>query len=221
MATPTAVLFDFDGVIADTENLHIAAWERTFAAMGREVSAERCKTAVELDDRRFLEAIFDEWDVEEADVDGWLERKQDLTSALLDDAPRLHRGVKELVERLRGRVTLGVVSTSRRRDIEAVLAATGLRDAFELIVGKEDVERPKPDPDPYLKALERLGPPASEAVALEDSPTGLAAAQAAGVRAIAVGHGRGPGPWAGDAPFLPNLEATETVLNVLDGSGTD
>jgi beta-phosphoglucomutase-like phosphatase (HAD superfamily) len=96
-----------------------------------------------------------------------------------------------------------------------VLKAAGLADRFELIVAKEDVAAPKPDPEPYRHALGRLGIGPDEAVALEDSPTGLASARAAGLRCVAVGHRRPAGAWTGDAPFLANLADAGRVLETL------
>ena len=72
------------------------------------------------------------------------------------------------------------------QDGEVVLAAAGLRDAVSLIVSMEDVPRGKPQPDGYLRALELLGLRPDEAVAIEDSPPGVAAAQAAGLRCAAL-----------------------------------
>jgi HAD superfamily hydrolase (TIGR01509 family) len=182
------VLFDFDGVIADTENHHIAAWQRTLAAMGWVVDEATCARAMEVDDRVFLAELFARREVADGDVEGWVRRKQGLTLTLLRDAPRVYPGVVELVARLRGRVRLGVVTTTWRANVEAVLAAAGLGDAFGLVVGKEDVKATKPDPEGYRKAVSRLKVAPADAVALEDSASGLAAARAAGLRALAVGH---------------------------------
>jgi HAD superfamily hydrolase (TIGR01509 family) len=204
---PRAVLFDFDGVLADTANVHVAAWERTFQAMGLEVAPEDCLPAAEVDDRAFLARVFETKGVTDGDLAGWVRRKLDLSLELLADEPRLYPGAVDLVEELAGRARLGVVSTAWRPAIEVVLRAGGLLDRFELIVAKEDVTSPKPDPAPYLLALERLGLTPAEAVALEDSPTGLASARAAGVPVVAVGHRRPAGEWSEAASaFLPGLK---------------
>src|SRR4051794_18880261 len=144
-----AVLFDFDGVMADTENIHVAAWQRTFADLGWEVSDEVCARAAEEDDRAFLAAVFAERKIEGGDIAGWTGRKQALTIAMLRDAPRVYPGLAALVEAVRGRLRLGVVSGTWRANVEAVLGASGLRPAFDLIVGKEDAKEAKPAPDGY------------------------------------------------------------------------
>jgi beta-phosphoglucomutase len=216
-ATATrAVLFDFDGVLADTENIHVAAWERTFGALGWDVPPEVCARAAEQDDRRFLAEIFAARGIDGGYVAGWVERKQRLTRMMLADSPRLYPGVDELVRRLRRRrLKLAVVSVTWRENVAAVLKAARLADRFALIVGKDDVAEPKPDPSAYRLALERLGLEPGEAVALEDSPGGLAAARGAGLRCVAIGHRRPPGDWTGAAPYLPDLLDTEAALKVI------
>jgi HAD superfamily hydrolase (TIGR01509 family) len=211
-----ALLFDFDGVLADTENIHVAAWERTFADLGWEVPDEVCARAAEEDDRAFLASVFAARKVDRGDVSGWTLRKQALTIRMLRDSPRLYPGVAALVQALRGRVRLAVVTGTWRANVEAVLRAAGLEDAFELIVAKEDVTAAKPAPDAYLLALKRLKLKPSSAIALEDSPSGLASALAAGLRVVAVGHRRPAGDWVGEALYLENLAKTERVLQILE-----
>jgi beta-phosphoglucomutase len=211
-----AVLFDFDGVIADTENVHVAAWQRTFGVMGWLESDETCSRAAEVDDRAFVTEVFARRKIEKGNVDGWVARKQELTLRLLADSPRIYPGVLALVERLKGRVRLGVVTTTWRANAETVLEASGLRPAFEFIVAKEDVKAPKPDPEGYRLALAKLKLPAGAVVAIEDSANGLAAARGAGVRVIAVGHRKPKGEWVGDSEFVAGLD---DLLRVLDALG--
>ncbi len=212
---PLAVLFDFDGVLADTENVHVAAWERTFGLMGWGVSPEDCAKAASMDDRAFLAAVFASKGVEGGDVEGWVGRKQAATLTMLSDFPRVYPGVAELVRALSPRARLGVVSTTWRANIAAVLDASGLADHFEVVVAKEDVEATKPDPRGYHLALKRLKLKPSEAVALEDSATGLAAAMGAGIRCFAVGHRLAEGAWSEGATFLPGLADPSKIAKAL------
>src|SRR5262249_27907562 len=161
---PRAVLFDFDGVLADTENIHVAAWEHTFGAMGWDVSPEDCARSMELDDRVFLAEVFARRSIADGDVLGWVRRTQGLTLRIAADSPRIYRGVPELVARLRGKARLAVVTTTWRENVAVVLGAAGLADDFEVIIGKEDVEAPKPDPACYRLALKRLKVAAGSAV---------------------------------------------------------
>ena len=212
---PKAILFDFDGVIADTGNHHIAAWQRTLAVMGWQIADEVAARSAEIDDREFLAELFAERGIIESKIEDWVRRKQVLTVQLLKDAPRLFPGVVELVRELHGRVRLAVVSSTWRENIKAVLGAAGLAESFDLIVGKEDVTAVKPAPDGYQLALNRLRLVARSVVALEDSPTGLASARAAGIRAIAVGHRRPFGEWVGDAAYISGFEPAHGLLQHL------
>ena len=215
-----AVLFDFDGVIADTENHHIAAWQRTLMALGWQVPDEVAARSAEVDDREFLRDLFTAQGIEDGDIEGWVRRKQAIAVALMRDAPRIYPGVLDLVGELAGKVRLAIVSGTWRENVEAILAASGLAGSFELIVAKEDVAAVKPDPEAYLLALERLGIGPATAVAIEDSPSGLAAARAAGISRIAVGHRREFGPWVGQDVYFTGFEPVSGLLRHLGLSGT-
>jgi beta-phosphoglucomutase len=218
--SPTALLLDFDGVIADTENIHVVAWERTFSAMGWPVADETCLRAAEVDDRVFLAEVFGRRGIGDGDIEGWVGRKQRLTVALLADSPHVFPGLPELVRRASEHARLGVVSTTWRENIDVVLRAAGIADRFEVIVGKEDVREVKPSPEGFALALKKLRLKPREAVAVEDSATGLAAARAAGIRCVAVGHRAERGDWSGDAAYLPDFSDTAAALRILGLSGS-
>ena len=210
-----AVLFDFDGVIADTENIHVAAWERTFASMGREVPAEVCARSVEEDDRAFLKSVFAETGVTDGDIEGWVKRKQAATLEMLQAYPRIYPGFQELVKALQGKVALVVVSGTWRENVMVVLKSAAVESAFSLVVTKEDVKKSKPDPAIYRFALKTLGLEPQEVLALEDSPTGLAAAKGVGIRSLAIGHRRPEGPWIGDSVYIPGLQPISAIIDQL------
>jgi beta-phosphoglucomutase len=217
---PRAVLFDFDGVIADTENHHITAWQRTLLGLGWQVPEEIAVRAAEIDDREFLRGLFASQQVDDGDIEGWVRKKQALTIMLIRDAPRIYPGVIELIEALRGRVRLGIVSGTNRENIEAVLSTTTFAESFDVIIGKEDVSVVKPDPEAYILALERLRLTAADTVALEDSPSGLASASTAGLSCVAVGHRRGFGEWVGGHVYVSGLEPVDGLLRHLELLGT-
>lgn len=210
-----AILLDFDGVIAETDNHHIAAWQRTLAVMGWQVSDEVAARSAEIDDREFLAELFAKRGIVSGKIEDWVRRKQVLTVSMLTESSRLYPGVVELIRKLRGRVRLAVVSGTWRENIHAVLGTAGLADTFDTIVGKEDVTSVKPAPEAYQLALRRLRLSARSSVALEDSPSGLAAARAAGIRAIAVGHRRPFGEWVGDSTYISGFEPVEGLLQHL------
>ena len=102
----------------------------------------------------------------------------------------------------------------------AVLESAGLTGSFDAIIGKEDVTAQKPAPEPYQLALKKLRLVAKSTVALEDSPTGLESAHAAGIRTIAVGHRRPCGEWVGDAPYVSGFEPADHLMHELGLRGS-
>src|SRR5271154_2749206 len=116
-----AILFDFDGVIADTDNHHIAAWQRTLSTMGWQVVDDVAALATEIDDRQFLAELFAKHEFPPDKIDHWVRRKQLLTVKMLRDSPRLYPGVADLIRKLHGRARLAVVSGTWRENIQAVL----------------------------------------------------------------------------------------------------
>jgi len=210
-----AILLDFDGVIAETENHHIAAWQRTLSILGWHVPDDVAARSAEIDDRQFLAELFAQRGVISSKIEDWVRKKQVLTVQMLKDSPRLYPGVVELIRKLEGRAKLAVVSGTWRENIEVVLGTSNLVGCIDLIIGKEDVTSVKPDPEAYQLALKRLRLSAKSCVAIEDSPSGLAAARAAGIRALAVGHRRSFGDWVGDAAYVSGFEPVEGLLGHL------
>ena len=211
-----AVLFRFDGVLADTENVHVAAWQRTFRVMGWNESDETCARASGIDDRAFVLEVFARRKIEGGDAEGWAARKQALTIQLLRDRPHLQTGVADLVGALReAGIALAVVTESPRANVEAVLAASGLLEDFDVLVTGNDLKTSKLDLDAYRLAITRLKVTPDEAIALEDSASGLVAAQRAGLRVIAITPTRPNGDWTGDAAWLANLSDQPSVMAAI------
>jgi HAD superfamily hydrolase (TIGR01509 family) len=185
------VVFDCDGLLLDTEHLWGRAEAKLFARHGRPFGhaekAELIGTSTETSGR-ILERLLDRpGDAEELGLE-----LDELVALELRDGVDARPGARELVEALAGRRRLGIASNSTQAWVEAVLAASGFDGRFEVVVTAEDVAEPKPAPDVYLRAAELLGSPASDTIALEDSPPGAASARAAGAYVIAV-------------PYLPDL----------------
>lgn len=214
-APPDAVFFDFDGVIADTENIHIAAWEETLGEIGWELDDIDCSPAASIDDRVFFAEFLASRGVTDGDIEGWTARKQRRTIEALSRDPRIFPGVVEIVRALYDIIPLAVVTGTWRENVETALRTAGILDAFLMIVAKDDVKRPKPAPDCYRLALSSLGVASFRAAAIEDSITGYESATAAGMTCYLVGdriaaEDRPPG-----APVLESLADPRYVLRTL------
>ena len=185
-----ALLFDFNGTLSDDEHVQCGIYRRLFAEQGRPLSEERYYAE--------LAGLSDEEIVER-----WLGPDHPQAERIVADRIRLFQEtvpdgssvgphVREAVRAAAGRAALAVVSGASRVEVETVLRAAGLLQAFATVVSMEDVARGKPDPEGYLRALDALGVEASEAVALEDTEAGVASAKAAGLHTIGVLGTMGP-----------------------------
>ena len=182
-----AVVFDMDGLLLDTETLWHAAETELFRRHGGEFTWDDkiavIGTSYAFTADYFAERLGRPRDEGRALVDEMVALMHDLVRRSVDARP----GAIELVERLREVGTpLGLASNSPRRLVDDALRSAGLTDAFDTIVTSDDVEHAKPAPDIYLLACKRLGVAPAEALALEDSASGVAAAKAAGLTVVAV-----------------------------------
>ncbi len=191
-----AILFDFDGTIAQSEPLHFAAFRETLE--GRDVSLTQdlyYQRYLGLTDAEGLESMLDDFGRADlrAEVPALLHRKASIMAQKIAAGVPLCPGVTSFVARAAQRVSLAIVSGARRAEIERVLDRAGLRLYFPLILGAEEIQHGKPDPEGYRLAcallrdrVAGLGP--GQCLAVEDSPRGIAAARAAGMRVIAMPH---------------------------------
>jgi beta-phosphoglucomutase len=192
-----AVIFDFDGVIVDTEPLHYQAFQRILEPLGLGFSwGEYEKTYMGFDDRdAFLEAFKTHGrQISHAELSTLIESKADIFQEVIRDGVKAYPGVLELIKSLHdSNVPLAICSGALRSDIDPILATLDLASCFELIVTADDVSKSKPDPECYLVAYNKLCARwpqsqifANETVAIEDTPAGIAAASQAGLKVIAV-----------------------------------
>jgi beta-phosphoglucomutase len=184
-----AILFDFDGVLIDSEPVHCACWAEVLQPLGIRLDwayySEHC---IGIDDREMLRAMAVRSDPPRDWAELWEQypAKKKLFQARMSAAPPFPDGVRELLARLRPDYRMAVVSSSGRSEIESLLEIAGLMQYFDTLVCARDAPRLKPAPDPYLIAAERLG--ARTPLVVEDSEAGLAAGRAAGFEVLAVKH---------------------------------
>jgi len=217
--TLRAIVFDFDGVISNSEPLHLAAYQRVLAAE-RVALTERDYYARYLgfDDAGAFAAIGADndraWTPQH--IAALVARKAIEFEALERDTSVLFPGAADAVRRAARALPIAIASGARGEEIRRVLAREHLDACFTAIVAAEDTPRSKPAPDPYLHAVSRLaaamGEPLAPAdcVAIEDSRWGLESARAAGLRTIAVTNTYERSALDGDADLvIPSLAAMD------------
>jgi HAD superfamily hydrolase (TIGR01509 family) len=183
-----ALLFDFDGTIVDTETPEFESWRLEYAVFGVEMPRDLWATLI----GTTTPGGFEPYSWLESKIGRALDREtlRERRRAVMMDliaAERPRPGIEDWLAGGRDRgLSLAVASASRRPWVERHLTAVGLIDRFDYLATGDQVERPKPAPDVYLLAAKRLGIAPHEAIVVEDSRNGVAAAKAAGMFTIAV-----------------------------------
>lgn len=215
MDAKPAVIFDFDGVLFDTDTLHAQSWLKTFQAGGLSVTYQDCLPAIKMEDHHFAQQIFTGLGLTEQPAE-WVRRKQDVYRDMFRQKLRIFPGAAALVERLAGRYPLAIVSSTWRENQELATTAAGIREFFQFFVGKEDVTSYKPDPEGYLTAARLLRTTPAHCFVFEDSPRGIAAAKAAGMKCCGVAHKRDVKELAAADLVVPNLLDTDRLVQLVD-----
>lgn len=184
-----AIIFDFDGLILDTETPEVRAWQKVFRSRGAEFPDSWWIHAIGRGADQIHETPIE---VLERQLGYPCERMlvlseyESLRMSAIEASPVLP-GILDLIQAaLEGGIKLGVASSSKRAWVARHLERVGLLDSFEAVLCAEDVQNAKPFSDLYVAACARLGVAPSEAIALEDSPNGIRSAKAAGLACIAV-----------------------------------
>lgn len=214
-----AIVFDFDGLILDTETTDYESWRAMYRAHGVELPLSMWLPIVGDATQDFkIEQYLVELTGEEIDRAELRKRQRALHLEMLQDAAPMP-GVEDYIHTAkRLSIRLGIASGSRRSWVVGRLNRLGLAHHFDTVVCRDDVGRAKPDPAAYIAAVANLGASADQALALEDSPTGVKAAKDAGLFCVAV-----PGPMTKNLSFpeanmrldslaeMPLQELLETV----------
>lgn len=179
-----ALIFDFDGTLADTMPLHWEAWQTVLRRFGLEFSEERFYALGGVPARDILRDLAREQGVE---LDPH-EAAAAKSAAYLPLIPRVRRidPVSEIAQQHRGRLPMAVATGGTRKVIERVIGHLGMAGWFDALVTSEDVVRQKPAPDIFLEAARRLGVEPGSCRAFEDTELGLRAIRAAGMEAVSV-----------------------------------
>jgi HAD superfamily hydrolase (TIGR01509 family) len=196
MSNILAVLFDLDGLIADTEGLHVIAYKEAFNTFGMTVSEEEMYRGMGVSTRENIERLMKDHGIPSERKDEFIRLRYEAYYRLVQSEPLSFMDgavdcLKYVEEKGKRR---GLVTSSIRRHGEAVLenlqshnnSVIRLDRYFEVLVFGDDIEKSKPEPDIYLKALKRLNIRPESCIAFEDSEAGVISAKAAGIRVFAV-----------------------------------
>jgi len=190
-----AVIFDFDGVIVDSERAHFEMFRRVLAEEGVPLTWEQYYGRyLAMDDKGCFTAVLSDRGIaaDASKVSDLVRRKSRYYSEHAQGSLEMIPGSVELLDALRREgIPAAIASGALRNEIEHVLDVRGLRGHFSVIVSAEDCSAGKPDPEPFLKAMDALSrevpglrPP--ECLVVEDSLHGIAAAKKAGMKCLAV-----------------------------------
>jgi beta-phosphoglucomutase len=181
-----AVLWDVDGTLVDTAELHFQAWVALAAELGKPFTRADFAATFGWRNPEIIPKLFgSEWTP--AQIAELGDHKEDLYRAEAEKGVALLPGVRELLEAIAeagGRQAIG--SSAPRRNIDLILRLTDTVRHFDAIVSMEDTSRGKPDPDVFQIGARKIDVPAERCIVLEDAPAGVQAARAGGMRSIAV-----------------------------------
>lgn len=179
-----AIFFDMDGLLVDTESLYLAAAREVFAPFGVEVTLDWYKTE-QLGKGTSTFSLLEAKGVARHVIQETRALRNRRYMEMLEGIKPID-GVRETLLQLQGKFLLAVVTSSNREPFEIIMRNTELKRFFDFSITFDDVSTLKPDPEPYLKAVERSGYKKENCLALEDSSKGVQAAKAAGIRCYAI-----------------------------------
>lgn len=182
---PRALLLDMDGTLADTDPVHRLAFVEALAPHGIDVDEEFYATRISGRTNRVIgRMLFPDWTIEA--IDRFAQEKEALFRRMAGDLEPTP-GLADLLDwAAEGKVAIALVTNAPRDNVTHLLDALSLTSRFPMVISGEETARAKPDPLPYLTALEQLGVEASQAIAFEDSVPGVTSASSAGVRTVGV-----------------------------------
>ena len=184
-----AVVFDFDGVLADSEPLHLRAFQEVLAGLGVALSREeyyaRYLGFADEDAFQHIAETYG-WNLTPNQVASLVEEKSHVFDALLAGSDVLFPGAAECVTRLAEEFPLGIASGALKHEILAILDRYNLAARFRFVVAAGDTPQSKPAPDPYRRAAALHGVPPERCIAIEDSRWGIEAAKGAGLACVGI-----------------------------------
>ncbi|MHC4243831.1 MAG: HAD family hydrolase, partial [Planctomycetota bacterium] len=178
----SAVIFDLDGLLADTEKLHLSAYKTVFSELGFELSDQEYANHW-IRDGQGTDAFVEKWQLD-IDPDFVRNEKALIYKKLVSSSAEPMPGARELLRTLQGRKLMGLATSSHPKDAQAVINALDFEDFFSCVAAKFSVERIKPYPDIFLYVANEMNIPPENCLVLEDAEKGILAADAAGMNSL-------------------------------------
>jgi beta-phosphoglucomutase family hydrolase len=179
-----AVIFDMDGVIAETEYVHIEAEKQTMLKYGVRISEDELHEYTGTTAKLMFTELIKKYGLD-ATFEEMFKVKEKILFELMEKGIQPTKGVVDLLLELRKRkIKLAVASSSHRKMIEYVLKTLKITGLFESVVGAEDIERSKPDPEIFQVSAKRLEVKPEKCLVVEDSRLGVEAAKSAGMKCL-------------------------------------
>lgn len=211
-----ALLFDLDGTLAETDSLHLPTWVDVLEPYGVRVDEEFYRESISgRNTSEIVRDLLPELSEEEnRSVGDAKEARFRERATELEPLP----GLLDFIERGRERgMSIVLVTNAPAENVRAILLALELRDFFDAIVLADEVEAVKPDPAPYRAALEKLGIPAEEALAFEDSVSGISSSVVAGIPTVGITSSQAPEKLLEAGAFVTFDDFTDVRVRDLIG----
>ncbi len=185
-----AVIFDWDGTLADTRRTVTESFRRVLSEAGYTISDEFIDRRIGVGTRKIMEDALRECgiDFNEEELERLVERKIEFQTELTG-AVDLFEGAVELLDALYGRVKIALATMGPKKVVDRLLSEKSIRRYFDVVVTADEVPKPKPNPEIFLKAARRIKVRLEECLVVEDSIFGVKAAKAAGMGCVAVPSG--------------------------------
>ena len=185
------IIFDFDGVILDSENSHFIAFNEGLKNININISEDEYYSKyISLDDRGVITNVVNDKNISvtNEEINMIIKNKNDYFESRLIDNSKLFPGVEELIIQLSKNFVLSIGSGANRSEIIKTLKNNNIYDYFEIIVSADEVNNPKPNPETYNRVLDNINTDfnINEIIVIEDSPGGIEAAKSAGLKCIAI-----------------------------------
>lgn len=177
------IFFDMDGVLVLSESLHYAAWLNTLSQLNLPQEWFHCEDIIGLSDINIANDLIQKFSLSDSPQSIYHCKKQQLIKSV-GKGFKIHRGRNQFLDWVTTNSNAALVSSASLQEIDAIIAHEQIAHYFNFIIGAEDVSSHKPEPTPYLLALEKAGVKPNEALIIEDSEAGITAALRANVPVI-------------------------------------